>query len=158
MASRCEVSDMARIEIKSVDGYIAGQPAAVQPILERVRGTILEAVPRAEETISYKIPTYKLPGGAVLYFAAWKLHYSLYPATKRVLAEFHDELKAFEVRASTIRFSFSEPVPVKLIGRIAKFRMKEAAERDKTRAAAPEKLRVRNSSRTAHGFHSQSSR
>ena len=72
---------MAKTDFKSVDEYIASQPEAVQGVLERVRSTIRKAVPGAEEVISYQIPAYKLHGRAVLYFAGWKQHYSLYPAT-----------------------------------------------------------------------------
>ncbi len=70
---------MAKTDFKSVDEYIASQPEAVQGVLERVRGAIRKAVPSAEEVISYKIPSYKLQGGPVLYFAGWKKHHSLYP-------------------------------------------------------------------------------
>ncbi len=119
---------MAKTDFKSVDEYIASQPEAVQGILERVRSTIRKAVPGAEEVISYKIPTYKLHGRPVLYFAGWKQHYSLYPATDRVVAAFKDDLAPYEVSKGTIRFPLSQPVPVKLIGRIAKFRAKEVAE------------------------------
>jgi len=130
---------MAKTDFKSVDEYIASQPAAVQSILGRVRSTIRKSVPAAEEVISYKMPTYKLYGGPVLYFAGWKHHYSLYPATGPVVAAFKDELAPYEVNKGTIRFPLSEPVPVKLIGRIAKFRAKEVAEREKAKAAAPKK-------------------
>ena len=75
---------MAKTSFKSVDDYIASQPEAVQAVLQRVRSIIRKAVPGAEEVISYQIPTYKLHGRAVLYFAGWKQHYSLYPATGRV--------------------------------------------------------------------------
>jgi uncharacterized protein YdhG (YjbR/CyaY superfamily) len=73
----------------------------------------------------------------VLYFAGWKQHYSLYPATERVIAAFKDELAPYEVNKATIRFPLSQSVPVKLIGRIAKFRAKEVAEREKAKAATP---------------------
>ncbi len=122
-----------------MDEYIASQPEAVQGLLKRVRSTLRKAVPGAKEVISYKIPTYKLPGGPVLYFAGWKRHYSLYPATAHVVAAFKDDLAPYEVDKGTIRFPFSEPVPVKLIERIAKFRAKEVAEREKAKAAAPNK-------------------
>jgi uncharacterized protein YdhG (YjbR/CyaY superfamily) len=128
---------MAKTNFKSVDEYIASQPEATQGILTRVRSTIRKAVPGAEEVISYKIPTYKLHGGPVLYFAGWKRHYSLYPATERVVAAFKNELASYQVNNGTIRFPLSQPVPVKLIGRIAKFRAKEVAEREKAKAAAP---------------------
>jgi uncharacterized protein YdhG (YjbR/CyaY superfamily) len=95
-----------RTDFKSVDQYLAAQPEAVQRKLGRVRSTVRKALPAAEEVISYKIPTYKLHGRAVLYFAVWKEHYSLYAAT------------------------------VKLIGRIAKFRAREVAQREKAKAAA----------------------
>ena len=128
---------MAKIAFKSVDEYIASQPETVQGILGRVRSTIRKAVPGAEELISYKIPTYKLASGPVLYFAGWKQHYSLYPATEHVIAAFKDELARYEVNKGTIRFPFSQPVPVKLIGRIARFRAKEVAAREKAKAATP---------------------
>src|ERR1039457_126832 len=130
---------MAKTGLKPVDEYIASQPEAVRRVLGRVRSTIREAVPRAEEMISYKIPTYKLHGGPVLYFAGWKRHYSLYPATDRVVAAFEDELAPYVVSKGTIRFPLSEPVPVKLIERIAKFRAKEVFEREKAKAVAPKK-------------------
>ena len=138
---------MAQTNFKSVDDYIASQPEAVQGVLERVRTAIRKAVPGIEEMISYNMPTYKLHGRPVLYFAGWKQHYSLYPATGHVKAAFKDELAPYEVSRGTIRFPLSEPVPVKLIGRIAKLRAKEVAERDKAKArsyARPVPARTRN--------------
>jgi uncharacterized protein YdhG (YjbR/CyaY superfamily) len=125
---------MAKTDFKSVDEYIASQPEAVQGVLKRVRSTIRKAVPGAEEVISYKMPTYKLQGGRVLYFAGWKQHYSLYPASARLVAAFKDELAPYKVNKGTIRFPLSEPVPVKLIERIAKFRATEVAERAASRS------------------------
>ena len=128
---------MAKTDFKSVDEYIAAQPETAQGILARVRSIIRKAVPQAEEAISYKIPTYKLHNRPVLYFAGWKRHYSLYPATKSVVAAFRDEIAAYEVKKGTIRLPLLQPVPAKLIGGIAKFRAKEIAAREKTKAAAP---------------------
>jgi len=127
---------MAGTAYQSVDDYIAAQPEAVQSILGRVRSAIREAVPRAEEVISYNIPTYKLHHTAVLYFAGWQRHYSLYPITGRLVAAFQDELASYKVEKSTIRFPFTQPVPVKLIRRIAKFRAREVAERARAASAA----------------------
>jgi uncharacterized protein YdhG (YjbR/CyaY superfamily) len=128
-----------KTDFKSVDEYIAAQPEAAQDALRRVRSTIRKAVPTAEEVISYKIPTYKLHGDPVLYFAGWRQHYSLYPATGRVLAAFKNDLAPYEVNKATLRFPLSGPVPVKLIERIAKFRANEVAEREKAKAAVPKK-------------------
>ena len=130
---------MAKVDFKSVDEYIASQPDAVQRILERVRGAIRKAVPRAEEAISYKMPTYTLDGQRLLHVAVWRQHYSIYAATEQVLAAFRHELAPYEIDKGTIRFPLSEPVPVNLIGRIAKFRAKEITDRAKARTAAPKK-------------------
>lgn len=130
---------MAKTDLTSVDQYIVSHPQAVQRVLKRVRRIIRRAMPGAEEAISYKIPTYKLHGRSVLYFAGWSQHYSLYPSTDRLVAAFKDELAPYEVSKGTIRFPLSEPVPVKLIERIAKFRVKEDAEREKAKAAARKK-------------------
>jgi uncharacterized protein YdhG (YjbR/CyaY superfamily) len=65
----------------------------------------------------------------VLYFAGWKQHYSLYPATDHVVEAFKDDLEPYKVNKGTIRLPLNQPVPVKLIERIAKFRAKEVAER-----------------------------
>ncbi len=116
---------MAKSDFNSIDEYIAAQSETVQGTLQRVRSAIRNALPDAEEVISYKMPTYKLHGRAVLYFAAWKRHYSLYPASERIVAAFKDELAPYEVHKGTIRFPLDKPVPVKLIGRIAKLRAKE---------------------------------
>lgn len=114
------------IRSRLVDEYIASQPEATRGVLRRVRRAISEALPRAQESISYRIPAYKLNGQTIVQFAAWKDHYSIYPANERVRAAFKDELGPLEVRKSTLRLSFGEPVPVKLIGRIAKFLAKES--------------------------------
>jgi uncharacterized protein YdhG (YjbR/CyaY superfamily) len=119
---------------RDIDEYIAGFSPAVQGVLERVRRTIRKAIPKAEEAISYRIPTYKLNGRNVLYFAGWKEHYSLYPSTDRLVAALKDDLAPYEVNnKGTIRFPLSRPVPVKLIRDIAKFRAKEVAERSATK-------------------------
>ena len=131
---------MAKTDFKSVNEYIASKPKAVQSILKRVRSTIRKAVPAAEEGISYQLPTYKLNGLPVIYFAGWKQHYSLYPASDPLVAAFKDELAPYEVSKGTIRFPLSEPVPVNLIERIAKFRAKQLTmpERAKGRSTPRE--------------------
>jgi uncharacterized protein YdhG (YjbR/CyaY superfamily) len=118
---------MKKTATKTVADYISGFPRPVQTVLKRVRAIVRKSMPGAEEVISYQIPTYKIDGRAVLYFAAWKEHYSIYPSTARLVAAFKDELADYERSKGTIRFPLSEPVPARLIERIAKFRAKEAA-------------------------------
>jgi uncharacterized protein YdhG (YjbR/CyaY superfamily) len=129
----CEGRLIAKSVFESVDDYIASQPEAVRSVLERVRSTIRKAVPGVDEVISYGMPTYKLRGAPVLHFAGWKRHYSLYPANGRVVAAFEADLAPYEISKGTIRFPLSEPVPARLIARIAKFRAKEVAEREKVK-------------------------
>lgn len=120
----------------SVDDYIDAQPDHVRSVLNRVRSIIRKALPKAEEVISYQIPAYKLDGERVIFFAGWKQHYSLYPAGDRLVAAFKDELAPYKISKGTIRFPLSEPIPAKLIERIAKFRAKEIAEREKPKVGA----------------------
>jgi uncharacterized protein YdhG (YjbR/CyaY superfamily) len=123
---------MGEANFTNVDEYISAQPETAQVVLQLVRSTLRKALPGAEEVISYKIPAYRLHGRIVLYFAGWKQHYSLYPAGDRMVAAFKDQLASYKVSKGTIRFPLSEPVPVKLIERIAKFRAKEAVRREQS--------------------------
>jgi uncharacterized protein YdhG (YjbR/CyaY superfamily) len=134
----------------SVAAYIAGFPRPVQIVLKRVRTIIRNAVPAAEETFSYQIPAFKLHGRPVLYFAAWKEHFSIYPSSARLVAAFRDELARYERAKGTIRFPLAEPVPEKLIARLAKFRAKEVVDSQKAKPGARKKLiRLRPSAASA---------
>jgi uncharacterized protein YdhG (YjbR/CyaY superfamily) len=121
---------MARTRFTSVNDYVASKPKQVRVILERVRGAIRKAVPAAEEGLSYQMPVYTLNGVPVLYFAGWKAHYSLYPASDAMIAAFKRELAPYERRKGTIRIPLSEPVPATLIERIARFRAEQLMARD----------------------------
>ncbi len=127
----------------TVEEYIAAQPEAVRTLLEDVRSAIRRAVPEAEESISYKLPTYKLNGRPLLYFAAWTHHYSLYPATSDLVATFGAELRQYEINKGTIRFPLSGAVPAELIERIAKFRARELVERRNQHASSGTRARSR---------------
>jgi uncharacterized protein YdhG (YjbR/CyaY superfamily) len=116
---------MAKVAFNSVDEYIAAQPEATRASLVQVRETLREAMPNAEEIISYNMPTYTLKGVRALQFAGWAHHYSLYAASDAIVAKFARELAPYKVQKGTISFPLSEPVPVKLIERIARFRAKD---------------------------------
>jgi len=128
---------VTKARINSVNDYLAAQPKATRVVLTRVRGIVRKAIPNAEEAIAYGIPAFKLNGRVVLYLAGWKAHYSLYPSSRALEQAFRDELAPYELsNKGTIRFALSEPVPVKLIERIAKFRVKESVERAKAAKTA----------------------
>jgi uncharacterized protein YdhG (YjbR/CyaY superfamily) len=122
--------------IASVADYIAAQPALVQPILRRLRAIVRRAAPAADEQIRYGIAGFKLHGAPLIYFAGWKKHFSIYPATREVLAALGDQLAGYVVEKGTIRFSLNEPFPVALIERIARLRVKAVAAAAKAKPAA----------------------
>ncbi|MBY0510398.1 MAG: DUF1801 domain-containing protein [Rhodospirillaceae bacterium] len=109
----------------TVAAYIAAQPKASRPALRRLRRIIRKAVPKAEECMSYQMPTYKLGGRTVIHFAGWKEHVALYPGAGHVVAALKAELKPYAVSKGTIRFPLSEPLPERLIAKIAKARAQD---------------------------------
>src|SRR5262245_40990443 len=113
---------------KDIDDYISGFDTDVQAILEKIRQTIRRSTPKAEEAISYQIPTFKLDGHYLIYFAAFKKHVSIYPAP-RAVAEFKKELSSYEGGKGTVQFPLDKPIPFGLIKRIVKFRAKQIAEK-----------------------------
>jgi uncharacterized protein YdhG (YjbR/CyaY superfamily) len=112
---------------KNIDEYIAGFPRHVQEILEKVRLTVRQAAPDAEETIKYRMPTFVLNGNLV-HFAAFKEHLGFYP-TPRGIEQFKDELSAYEGGKGTLRFPLDKSIPFRLISKIVKFRVKSNLEK-----------------------------
>ena len=102
-------------------------PEAVQEVLRRVRATIREAAPDAEETISYQMPTFKLRGKPLVYFAAFKTHLGLYPTPEGVQA-FRDELAPYKNAKGSVQFPLDKPIPYDLISRIVTFRVQEIGQ------------------------------
>src|SRR5258706_16213244 len=107
----------------TIDEYIDEQPAGVRPFLQKIREIVINNAPGAEEVISYGMPAYKLHG-MLLYFAAFTNHYSLF-AFPSVIVAFKDKLKGYELSKGTIKFSFSKPLPARLITEIVKFKGQE---------------------------------
>ena len=111
----------------TIDEYIAGFPPEIQEILEKVRATIRAAAPGAQETISYRMPTFTLKGNLV-HFAAFKKHIGFYPVPTGI-EKFKKELAAYEQGKGSVQFPLDQPIPYGLISKIVKFRVKENLER-----------------------------
>lgn len=111
-------------EFKDIDEYIAVFPEPVQETLAELRRVIRESAPGAEETISYRMPTFRL-GGNLVHFAAYKRHIGFYP-TPSAIDAFRDELSHYHVSKGAVRFPLDEPLPFDLVRRIVEFRVKEA--------------------------------
>ena len=120
----------------TIDEYIAGFPEEVRELLQKLRMTIREAAPDAEEAIKYRMPTFTLNGNLV-HFAAFKKHIGFYPAP-RGIEEFKDELSAYKGAKGSVQFPLGEPMPFDLIGRIVKFRVMNSLEAGKRRGAGSE--------------------
>lgn len=108
---------------KNIDEYIAGFPDDIQELLIRIRLTIKEAAPEAEETIKYQMPTFRLHGNLV-YFAAYKNHIGFYPVPSGIEA-FKGELSVYKQGKGSIQFPLNKPIPFDLIRRIVQFRVEE---------------------------------
>ncbi|HEU4557951.1 MAG TPA: DUF1801 domain-containing protein [Longimicrobium sp.] len=112
---------------QTVDAYIAGFPDHVQEILQKIRTTVRNAAPEAEESISYQIPAFKLKGTPLVYFAAHKKHIGLYPVP--VGNPELEELSEYASGKGTAQFPLNQPIPFDLIKKIVKFRAKDCLER-----------------------------
>lgn len=108
---------------KLVDKYIAGFPSNIQVLLEKMRETICKAAPNAQQTIGYGIPTFKLNGNLV-HFAGYKHHIGFYPAPSAITA-FAKELSVYEGAKGSVQFPVDKPLPLSLVTKIVKFRVKE---------------------------------
>lgn len=110
----------------SIDDYIAAARPEVQPILERIRDTIRQAAPAAEEKISYQMPAFTL-GGALVYFAAFKHHIGFYPPVRD--AKLRAETSPYAGEKGNLRFPLDQPIPYALIGKLVEARVRENQER-----------------------------
>ncbi len=115
----------------NIDEYMAGFPNEVREILEKIRMTIREVAPDADETIKYGIPTFTLKGNLV-HFAAYKKHIGFYP-TPSGIEEFKIELSAYEGAKGSVKFPIDKTIPYELIRKIVAFRVKENLERAKAK-------------------------
>jgi uncharacterized protein YdhG (YjbR/CyaY superfamily) len=114
---------MRRTRFNTIDEYIRTFPKSIQDILQELRRTIRKAAPEAEEAISYQIPTFRLNGNLV-HFAAFKNHIGFFPTSSGIRA-FKKELSGYELSKGTVRFPMDKPLPLSLVSRIVKFRVKE---------------------------------
>ncbi len=116
---------------KDVDEYISWFPAETQKLLKQIRAIIRKAAPKAEEVISYNMPAYKL-NGMLAFFAAYPRHIGFYPIPSG-LAAFRKELSVYKQGKGSVQFPLDKPLPVGLITRIVKFRVKENLQKAKNK-------------------------
>ena len=120
------------MEPQTIDEYIAGFPEEVQKILEKVRATIKEEAPDAQEMIKYQMPTFTLNGNLV-YFAGFKNHIGFYPIPTGI-EKFKKELSVYKQGKGSVQFPLDQPIPYDLIRKIVKFRVRENLEKAKAKS------------------------
>jgi uncharacterized protein YdhG (YjbR/CyaY superfamily) len=120
--------------VANIDGYIERFPPDIKARLNQIRAAIQKAAPLATEKISYQMPTFFYNGNLV-HFAAFKQHIGFFP-TPSAISAFSEELKEFKNAKGSVQFPLSEPLPLKLITRMVKYRVAENSKK-------PGKLRTK---------------
>ena len=120
---------MTKKTLRNFDAYLERFPKNVQRLLQKMRLTIKKAAPQAKETLSYGIPAFTL-NGLLVWFAAHKNHIGFYPRASAIAA-FKKELSAYNGAKGSVQFPFDKPLPLALISRIVKYRMKQNLSKKK---------------------------
>jgi uncharacterized protein YdhG (YjbR/CyaY superfamily) len=121
----------SKMQLKTIDEYIATFLKEVQDVLEKIRSAIRESAPEAEEAISYGIPAFRLNGSRdSVYFAGWKNHIGFYPTPSGIEA-FKKELAPFKQEKGSVQFPLDKPIPYDLVKKIVRYRVTENLEKGK---------------------------
>jgi uncharacterized protein YdhG (YjbR/CyaY superfamily) len=121
-------NERRRSSFQTVEEYLAAFPPPIQKLITSMRRCIKKAAPEAEEVISYQMPAYKYHG-MLVYFCAFKNHIGFYPRISGIEA-FKRELSAYKGAKGSVQFPIDKPLPLGLIAKIVKFRVKENLGRD----------------------------
>jgi len=119
---------------KDIDAYLASVPTDARVTLEKLRQAVRAAAPKATECISYGMPAFK-HHGVLVYFAAFKHHCSFFPGAA-ALKNYQDELKGYGTSKGTIRFPVDKPIPVALVKKMVKDRVRENEARIRTKSGS----------------------
>jgi uncharacterized protein YdhG (YjbR/CyaY superfamily) len=115
----------------SVEAYLAALPDDRRTVVEELRKTIRAAAPEATETIAYQMPAFRSHGGQFLVsYAAYKNHYSLFPASGAVIEALGKELTPYLAGKGTIQFQADRPIPITTVKKVVEVRVAENAARD----------------------------
>ena len=114
----------------SIDEYIAACPEQSQSYLQKIRKIVKAVTPKAKEKISYQIACFELNGKNLVHFAGWKQHVSMYPTPAGTEA-FNKAIAKYAGGKGTTKFMLNEPLPLKLIQQIVKFRVADNLKKEK---------------------------
>jgi uncharacterized protein YdhG (YjbR/CyaY superfamily) len=110
---------------EEIDGYLAALDEPKRTTLEKLRESILEVVPDAEQCLSYRMPAFKVHGKTVAGFAAFKDHLSYLPHSGSVLSDLGDEIAGYETSKGSLKFAVDKPLPKRLVKKLITTRMRE---------------------------------
>ena len=115
----------------TVEAYIEALPTDRRAGIETLRRTIRAAAPEASESIAYAMPAFRTRDGQFLVsYAAYKNHYSLFPASGAVLDALGDEIRPFFAGKGTFQFRASSPIPTALVSKVVAIRLTEIKSRE----------------------------
>jgi uncharacterized protein YdhG (YjbR/CyaY superfamily) len=124
---------------RNIDEYIASFSPEVRKILEKIRSTIRNAAPGAQEAISYRMPMFRLTG-VLVYFAAFKKHIGLFPPV-RGDAKLEKAISIYAGKKGNLQFPLEQPIPYGLIEKIVKLRVKQDKSKAGSSAGSTESAR-----------------
>jgi uncharacterized protein YdhG (YjbR/CyaY superfamily) len=122
---------MEATKFKTVEEYLSAFPATTKSILRKMRSTIKEVVPKADEVISYNMPAFK-QNGILVWYAAYRQHIGFYP-TPAAIKTFAQELRQYKTSKGAIQFPIDKPLPTSLVKKIVRFRVKQNLEKAKAK-------------------------
>jgi uncharacterized protein YdhG (YjbR/CyaY superfamily) len=122
---------MEATKFKTVDQYLSAFPSSTKVLLKKMRETIKEAAPQAEELISYNMPAFRW-NGVLVWYAANKQHIGFYPTPSAIKA-FAQELNQYKTSKGAIQFPIDEPIPTGLVKKIVRLRIKQNLEKAKSK-------------------------
>ena len=108
-----------------IRAYLAAQPPKTRAVLKQMRDAIKSVAPEAVESFSYRIPDVKLDGKALVWYAGFRHHTSLYPIGDAIRARYSAELQGYETSKGTVRFPLDKPLPLALVKRLVKARIEQ---------------------------------
>ena len=111
----------------SIDAYLATVPPDKQAALSELRSRLHALLPAATETISYGMPALAVDGRAVVWFAAWKSHLSIYPLTDSFISAHREELMAYRTTKGALHFDAAAPLPQPLLEAFVRGRVADLA-------------------------------
>jgi uncharacterized protein YdhG (YjbR/CyaY superfamily) len=123
--SSSKTSVKKRTPAKNIDDYLAALPENARATLEKLRHAIKEAIPEAEEGISYQMPAFKYKKRPLVAFAAFRDHCSFYPMSPAVMEAHKEELEGYDISKGTIRFPIGESLPATLVRKLVQARLAE---------------------------------